>query len=304
MKKYDISKEFGFYSRFTPPINDLTVKTWKNIIKNSYKTLSRYDGISYEKTDTDGFYTVFISPEGEVKTSLPCIICFHGGAFVFFSHKSHYKTAVNYVNNLGVKVALVNYRTAPENPYPTSENDCKTALKYIVSNAKKLGIDADKIAIAGDSAGGNLTAKVGRFARANGIKIKCQAYFYPVTDPDMQTESKRLFTDTPMWNSVLNEKMWHYYFNGKSAEDAGYDKIFSENFNLSDAPAFIEACEFDCLRDEGKALCNYFVSNDVNVEFNLVKNAMHGYEIKDTEITRKAFLKRVDFFKKHLLTDL
>lgn len=304
MKKYDISEDFGFYSRFIPPFNDAVVKYWKKLIKNSCKILKHYDDIECKKIDLGGFYAVLISPKGKEKDVLPCIVVLHGGAFVFPSHTSHYRTAVNYVKSLGAKVVLVNYRTAPENPYPVPENDCKKALSYIVNNANTLGIDVDKIAVAGDSAGGNLAAKVGRYAREKGIKLCCQAYFYPVTDPDENTESKKSFTDTPMWNATLNEKMWHYYFNGKTEKEANYEKIFSPKFNLSTAPAFIETCEFDCLRDEGKALYDYFLKNNVKAEYNLVKNAMHGYEIKDTEITENAFQKRADFFKKYLLTDL
>lgn len=297
MKKYNL-KGFGFYARFIPPFTDSVVRVWKNLIKNSYRILRKSKDVEYKKYDLGGFYGVLIKPKNAV--NVPCIIDFHGGAFVFPAHVSHYKTAVNYVETLGVAVFLVNYRTAPENPYPAQESDCKKAFDFVIDNAKELSVCVDKLALAGDSAGGNLALKVSRYAKQTGRIIKCQAFFYPVTDPDIQTQSKREFTDTPMWNSRLNEKMWKYYFNGKTYKEVSYDKIFSD-FDLSVAPAFIEVCEYDCLRDEGLLLYDYFSKNKVESEKNVVYNAMHGYEIKDNAVTRDAFIKRTEFFKKHLL---
>lgn len=295
--KYDISNQFGLYAKFIPPFGKTTVGLWGGLIKNSYKVLKDDKDVSYEKIEFDDFCIHFVKPKG--KENLPCLLFVHGGAFVFSGYKSHYKVGLEYLKGCESAIAFVDYRLAPKHPFPAGENDCKRALDWLFDNADGLSVDKSKIGIVGDSAGGNLSAKLSAYAKTKGYSLCCQAFIYPVVDPELDTESKKIFTDTPMWNSVLNEKMWNYYFGGKDYLDAGYEKILSEDFVLSDCPTFLEVCEYDCLRGEGLLLCEYLIKNGVAVECVTVKNAMHGFDVKECEITKNAIKKRVDFFNRN-----
>ncbi len=291
--KYDISDEFGFFKKFTPPFNDFIVNFWAGLINKSYKALYK-ENISVKKLDAGDFCIYLAKPCG--LENLPCIVYFHGGAFVFPAYKSHYKTCALYVKQSKVAVAFVDYRLAPKHPFPCGEKDCKAALDYVFDHSEQLSVDKNKIGIMGDSAGGNLAAKVSAYAAEKGYPLACQLYLYPVIDPSIDTESKRRFTDTPMWNSVLNEKMWKYYFNGNDPYSCGYEDILSEGFSGSTAPAYVETCEYDCLKDEGILFYESLVKKGIDAQSFTVKNAMHGFEIKDCPITRDAVKRRMDFF--------
>ncbi len=291
--KYDVSDRFGFFKNFSPPFNKFIVHLWPWLIKRSYRVLYKED-ISVQKIDLKNFCIYLAMPKGG--KNLPCVIYFHGGAFVFPAYVSHYKTGISYLKKGNIAVAFVDYGLVPKRPYPCAEEDCQKALSYIFENAEALSIDRSKIGVMGDSAGGNLAAKTSAFAQKMNYPLACQLYFYPVIDPDIDTESKRIFKDTPMWDSVRNKRMWNYYFSGKTPSECGYKDILSDDFSPSFAPAYVETCEFDCLRDEGRLFYESLVKKGIQAKYYMVKQSMHGYEIKDCQITRDAIDRRVDFF--------
>lgn len=291
--KYDIKKEFGLYGKFIPPFSKSVVGFWGKLIKNSYKVLKKDKDVIFQSYDLGGFNVYFVKPKNA--QNLPCILYFHGGAFVFPAYKSHYKVGLRYLKEAKTSVLFVDYRLAPQNVYPTAENDCKKTLDWLYENAESLSVDKRKIGIAGDSAGGNLTAKVSAYAKKAGYFVKCQAFIYPVVDPFLDTESRQNFTDTPMWNAKLNEKMWRYYLGEDNYNNNRYENVLEED--LSDSPAFLEVCEFDCLKDEGLMLGNKLLKNGTTVTTSIVKGAMHGFDIKNCKTTDDAVEKRVRFFK-------
>lgn len=295
-KKYDISKEFGFFGKFKPPFSKSAVQIGAGFIKNCYKFLQNEKDVVFDRFDLGGFSGQYIRPkEGE---NFPCLIFLHGGGFCFPAYKSHYKAGLEYLRGCGAAVLFVDYRLSPKNPFPQAELDARLALDWVFENYSELLVDVNKIGIVGDSAGGNLAAKLSRYAKIKGYDLKCQAFIYPVVDPDLDTESKKTFTDTPMWNSRLNEKMWNYYFDGKDFTVANYEKILSKDFTLSDAPSYVEVAEYDCLKDEGLALASYLLSHGVRVECSTVKGAMHGFDCVDCDITKNAFKNRIEFFRR------
>lgn len=296
--KYDISKQFGIYRYFKPPFGKATLNLWGKLIAKSYKVLEKEKEIEYSKFSVQGLKLYFIKPKN--RENVPCLLFLHGGAFTFPAYKSHYKVGLEYSKGADVAVLFVDYRLAPDNPFGAAENDCKNALDWLYENAEMLSVDINRIGIVGDSAGGNLAAKTSEYAAKKGYKIKCQAFIYPVVDPYSETESKKTFTDTPMWNAALNEKMWFYYFGGKTASEVGYKKILSDDFKISDCPSLVEVCEYDCLKDEGLILASYLLRRGVDVESYTIKKAMHGFDVKDCEISKKAIKKRVEFFRRAL----
>ena len=114
---------------------------------------------------------------------------FHGGGFVIGNLDTHDATCRLLCEEAGVVVVAVDYRLAPEHPFPAAPDDCLAALRWVHSTADELGVAAERIAVAGDSAGGNLAAVAAQQARDEGIPLAFQLLVYPVVDVDEATES-------------------------------------------------------------------------------------------------------------------
>lgn len=153
-------------------------------------------------------------------------------------------------------MVFVDYRWAPRHAFPVGVEDCYAAFQWVYQKAEEIGIDPDKIAMGGDSAGGALAAAVCLMARdRKASKICFQMLIYPVTDARQVTESVKEFIDTPLWNGKQNQKMWKLYLGqGVHPNKAYASPMEAASFNnLPDA--YIEVAEFDCLRDEGIHIC-------------------------------------------------
>ena len=121
------------------------------------------------------------TPEGS--GPLPGLVYFHGGGFVLCSLDSHDGICRSLANAAGCVVVSVDYRLAPEHPYPAAPEDCYAATQWVAKNGAELGIDVTRLAIGGDSAGGNLTAVTALLARdRGGPALRFQLMIYPVTD--------------------------------------------------------------------------------------------------------------------------
>jgi len=183
--------------------------------------------------------------------------------------------------------------------FPVGVEDCFAALEWIDQNAEGIGIDSNKIAIGGDSAGGALAAAVCLMARdRKASKICFQMLVYPVTDARQITESVKEFVDTPLWNAKLNQKMWQLYLGHGGHSNKEYASPM-EAISLENLPdAYIEVAEFDCLRDEGINFAEALKKNGIHVELNRTIGTIHGFEIaEDSEIVRQSVKKRVEALK-------
>ena len=161
MSKYPIKKEFFPFNHFTPPISEgflkmavPFMKAPRFIYKDKALDTKRYEIESYDGEKIECF---FMSPKGAGKNA-PCLIYIHGGGFVLPAAGYHYKNAMRYAKEVGCKVWFVNYRLAPEHPFPIFFEDCYAAACYLYKNADTLGVDIHKIGIGGDSAGSTLLA--------------------------------------------------------------------------------------------------------------------------------------------------
>ena len=194
-----------------------------------------------------------IEPKEQYTKELPALVFFHGGAFCLRASGAHYLLAKEYARRLSCKVIYADYRLAPKYPFPYALYDCFAAYKWTLENAELPDIDINRIIVGGDSAGGNLAIGVIMLAMEQKMLLpKVALLIYPVTDRRMLTESMKEFTDTPVWNSVLNKKMWDLYFlDGTKNIDCASPM---EAASLIGFPqTYIEVAEFDCLRDEGIA---------------------------------------------------
>lgn len=209
----------------------------------------------------------------------PCLVYFHGGAFVIHAATYHWKLANLYALRTPCKVVFVDYRLAPQYPFPVGLEDCYSTLQWVYHHAESLGIDRTRIAVGGDSAGGNLAAAVTQLARDRREISPCfQMLIYPAVDARMQTASMREFQDTPMWNAKLNRKMWEIYLPAP-VSNRGYASPMEAEFLANLPDAYIEVAELDCLRDEGINYGKALEQAGSRVAIYQSKGTIHGFEM-------------------------
>jgi acetyl esterase/lipase len=192
------------------------------------------------------------------------------------------------------------YRLAPDHPFPAGVEDCYATLLWVVRYASRLGIDRSRIAIAGDSAGGGLAAAIAQMARdKKGPPICMQMLLYPVTDCSRTTESANKYTDTPIWNSLANRKMWDIYLKGWDKPISPYASPMHAESLSGLPPAYVETAEFDPLHDEGILYAKRMESDGVIVTLNETKHTVHGYDlIKVNEIVKESLALRTQVLEK------
>lgn len=223
-----------------------------------------------------------------VKEALPCLVYFHGGGFCLEDAPYIHATAAEYAKLAECMVALVHYRTSDQYPFPVPFLDCCSGLEYI-QTCGKTGIDRTRIAVGGDSVGGALAAACTLWNRKKGMGEICfQMLIYPVLDARMGTDSMRKYTDSPIWNARLTERMWRLYLKDEDHGMQNYASPACEQELHDLPPAYIEAEEFDCLHDEGISYANRLKACGVPVHLEDVKGTFHGFDVfHNTEISRK-----------------
>lgn len=303
--KYAIDKQFGLWRHMKQPVmgerffrlSERIVKTEKYF--HSHKNVN-VDTITVLTVQTPNNYQLksyLITPNK--LTSNAIILYLHGGGFCFKGSESHAEICVKYANEVGCKLLYVEYRLAHNTPYPTPENDCILMYKYLIDNAEALGVSVEKIIVAGDSAGGNLALGVFYAACRQGLqKPAALMLVYPVVDSLMQTESMKNFTDTPMWNAVLNEAMWKVYLPTDSAKELFKKNHVEANLYTEFPITYIESAEYDCLRDEALALADKLQQASVDVTLNQTQGTMHGYDQVDCQISIDNINKRINWLIK------
>ena len=209
----------------------------------------------------------------------PGIVFIHGGGFMTGTVDQSAAMLGSWVESLGIVIASVDYRLAPEDPYPAGIHDCYAALVWLAANAEGLGIDPDRIAIAGPSAGAGLAAGTALMARDRGGPALCyQLLQIPEIDDRLETWSMRTFTDTPIWNRPSAEWSWkHYLGDLYGSDDVPYYAAPSRCEDLSGLPpTFVATMEFDPLRDEGIDYAVRLMQAGVSVELHSFPGTFHG----------------------------
>lgn len=247
-------------------------------------------------TDNERIPAVLYEPKSMMKNA-PCLIYFHGGGFILKASAYQYIMARQYAERTPCKVLFVDYRLAPKYVFPIPEEDAFASLDWVLNNAEILGIDRERIAVGGDSAGGNIAAALTLMSRDFlNFKPTLQMLIYPATDRRMNTRSMRVYTDTPVWDAIRTAKMWKMYL-PKKYINSPYLQYASplEAPSHEDLPdAYIETAQFDCLHDEGIEYARALEHAGSVVELVDTRGTMHGYDMAElSPLVRDCMNKRV-----------
>jgi len=216
--------------------------------------------------------------------NLPVILYFHGGWFFMGDLESHDPLLRNLASKTAAVVIAVDYRLAPEHPYPAAVNDGTAALQWVVSHAGDLNVDATRIAIAGDSAGGALATIVARRTvqgngprHSNGPRLLLQVLIYPVTDSALNTPSWEEFAEGPVIHKNNAAQAWAMYVPDPSDRtNPNAAPLYANDFT-GIAPALIIAAECDPLRDEVIAYAQALKDAGIQVRDSLYPGMPHGF---------------------------
>jgi acetyl esterase/lipase len=224
-------------------------------------------------------------------TPVPGIVMIHGGGFVIGSVEAEHAGAAVMAIDTGAVVVSVDYRLAPEHPYPAGLHDCYAALTYLHAEAGALGVDPQRVAVVGASAGGGLAAATALLARDRGGPPVCfQLLQIPELDDRLQTASMQAFVDSPMWNRPLAVQSWQAYLGPLyGAADVPSYAAPARAADLSGLPpAYISTAENDPLRDEGITYAQRLLQAGVSVELHQFPGTFHGSAL----VTSAAISKR------------
>ena len=210
--------------------------------------------------------------------SLPGIVYFHGGGFVIGSLDSHDGTCRALANASGCAVVSVDYRLAPEHRFPAAAEDCYAALRFVAERGAELGVDPRRLAVAGDSAGGNLAAVTALLARQRrGPDLRFQLLVYPVADHRFDTASYRENADGYFLTAAMMRWFWgHYLERPEQGDDPIASPLRAKDF-AGLPPALVITAEYDPLRDEGEAYAARLREAGVATELRRYDGQIHGF---------------------------
>ena len=304
MKKYAISREFLPWNLFAPPISEKFLamsvphmKPPKRLWRDKELDVTTHEIKSYD----GGQISCFLLSPKNLSGQAPCLIYLHGGGFVLEAAGYHYSNAMRYAKEVGCKVVFPLYRLAPQHPFPAFFEDCYAAFTWAYDHARELGIDVERIGIGGDSAGSTLAVGVCLMARErkHPVTFRFQMLPYPYLDARNESPSAKRFTDTPMWNSTLSERIGPMTKVDKNDPNyIWYSPVEADSFKGL-PPAYIETAEFDCLHDDGILYADLLRRAGIEVTLNETKGTMHGFDIATkAPTTLAAMAQRIGFMKR------
>jgi|AntRauMinimDraft_4_1070384.scaffolds.fasta_scaffold01041_7 acetyl esterase len=216
-------------------------------------------------------------PDGG-REAAPCLVYFHGGGWVLGGLDSPGGTLRHLANDVPCVVVSVGYRLAPEHAFPAGLEDCYAATKYVASNPEMFGVDPDRIAVGGRSAGGNLATAVALLARdREGPSLVHQVLDVPITDRSFDTDS---YSENATGYLLTREKMiwfWRWYLQTELHDTNHYAAPLQGDSLSGLPPATVITAGFDPLRDEGIAYANRLEDEGVEVRLHNYPDMIHGF---------------------------
>jgi acetyl esterase len=238
------------------------------------------------------------------KQALPVVMWFHGGGWVLGDKDTHDRLVREIANGTGAAVVFVDYDRSPEAHYPIAIEQAYAATRYVAEHGAKLGLDPARIAIAGDSVGGNMVAAVSLLAKERGgPRIAFQLLYYPVTDASFSERSYQEFADGPWLTKPNMAWFWDAYLPDRGARSAAtaspLNATLEQLKGLPDALIIVD--ENDVLRDEGEAYARKLSEAGVRVTSSRYNGTIHDFvmlnPLANTPAVRAAIQQGIDALK-------
>ena len=212
-----------------------------------------------------------------VATNAPAIVYFHGGGWVLNFLDIYDASLARLANQSGATIIAVNYQKAPEHPFPIPFDDCYATLLWVMENATNLGIDENRIGVAGDSAGGNLAAAVALKARDNDIALSVQILIYPATDRNFDTASYKENATGYGLSTQAMQWFWDQYLQGSHHDENPYAIPMRAASFKALAPAIIITAQYDPLLNDGERYAELLHRDGVPVLYKGYEGMIHGF---------------------------
>ena len=282
-----------------PPIYTLPPAQARQVLEDlqgvapQTRAISRIDHIL--PVGPRGETSIRIFRPSEIAALLPTVVYFHGGGWILGSQNTHDHLMQDLSESTNAAFVFVNFTPSPESQYPDPIEQAYAVVKYIAEDGLSIDLDPARIAVAGDSAGGNMAIAVALLAKErNGPKLLHQALFYPVTDASMSTDSYNQFSKGPWLEAASMEWFWNAY--APKATDRAritVSPVLATPADLSFLPpATIVTAENDVLRDEGETYAHLLMQADVDVVAVRYSGTIHDFlmlnPLMGTSATRSA----------------
>jgi acetyl esterase len=212
-------------------------------------------------------------PKGKEIQQSSAIIYIHGGWFIAGGYETHDAVVRKLANKTGSVVIFIDYRLAPEHPFPAGLNDSLDSIKWVIENAESLGIDPDKIGIIGDSAGAALATAV---STQIGKHLKFQVLIYPAVDNQLNSKSWETYENGPVLNKQGGIEAWAGYLPEEEKENPLAIPVLIKDFKETPSTLIILA-EHDPLLDDGKQLSENLKNAGVDITISFYKDMVHGF---------------------------
>lgn len=266
------------------PLEQMEPKEARLVLVNAQKSVD-YDYSNIEESEKtisqDGqtIHLHIVKPKG-AKGELPVFMFFHGGGWVLGDYPTHKRLVTDLVVNSGAVAVFPDYTPSPEAQFPVAINQAYAATKWVVENGKDIGVDGTRIAVAGNSVGGNMAAVVALMAKdKKGPKLLQQVLLWPVTDADFSRDSYQKFAQERFLTTPLMKWMWGNYLPDLNDRKNKYaSPLQAALTELQGLPtAYIQIAENDILHDEGLAYARKLDEAGVPTTITEYKGFIHDY---------------------------
>ncbi len=292
------------------PLYELSPEEARNVLINVQNAPTDKTGVSIKDIripayDDEEITVRFVCPE-ETSENLPIIYYVHGGGWVMGNLETHERLMVELAKKVHAAVIYPVYTSSPEARYPRALRELFVVLSHITENADRYQLDAERLAVAGDSVGGNMATALTLMAKANDnmTKIKAQLLLYPVTNDDFNTDSYNDFAEGP-W---LTKKAMIWFWEAYAPEKDSHEEILACPLKAETSvleglpPALVITAENDVLRDEGEAYARKLDEAGVAVSCVRINGTIHDFmmlnALADTQPTKTAFMLAEAYLKK------
>ncbi|MEW7858135.1 alpha/beta hydrolase [Pseudomonas chlororaphis] len=293
------------------PMEQMTPKEARAVLAGAQAgvklTLPKAD-ISQKTIDVDGqaISLTIVRPAG-VKGTLPVFMFFHGGGWVLGDFPTHERLVRDLVVGSGAAAVFVNYTPSPEAHYPVAINQAYAATRWVAEHGQEINVDGKRLAVAGNSVGGNMAAVVSLMAKDKGTPaIRFQLLLWPVTDANFETASYNQYAE----GHFLSKNMMKWFWDNYTTDARQRNEIYASPLRATSTqlkglpPALIQTAGADVLRDEGEAYARKLDEAGVTVTSVRYNGMIHDYGllnvVSQVPAVRSALLQASEELKQHL----